>query len=550
MTGQEMKSFTSSVTETKGIMETSIESVQRRKANYKPNIWNYDLLLQSLTSVYSDEVYRRKAQKLKQELTWMFTEVNDKWSMLYLVDTITKIGLASYFQQEIKQYLSSLTRTPQNVNSRRDGGVDLYSTALCFRLLRQFGFEASQEMFRGFVNKNGDFKPSLSFNVQGVKELYEASNLGCEWEDITNEARLFCINTHSTDNILALHWTAEWYNLKKHILAYEKEGTTNSKLLELARLHFNIVQATHQEDLKEIIRWWIELGIIEKLSFSRDRIIESFLYAAGVAYEPQHGSLRKWLTKVIKLVLLIDDVYDIYGSLEHLECFTNAVDRWRYEEVRDLPECMQVCFSTLYNTTADIAVEIQKEKGWNSVLPHFQIAWGEFCKSLLLEAKWDNTGYTPSLEEYLENAFISSSGPLVSLLIILGVQNPALRTISEILKDNKDLIYHTSLIIRLCNDQGTFTEELNRGDAPSSIICHMRESNVSEESAKEHIKSIISQTWEKINGYCVVGDEPIKHYLTNAARVAHFIYQHGDGFGVQDRKRVLSNLIDPLPLYN
>lgn len=74
----------------------------------------------------------------------------------------------------------------------------------------------------------------------------------------------------------------------------------------------------------------MELGITEKLNFSRDRMVESFLYAGGVAYEPQYGSLRKWLSKVIKLVLIIDDVYDIYGSLEDLECFTNAFDRLVY----------------------------------------------------------------------------------------------------------------------------------------------------------------------------------------------------------------------------
>lgn len=71
----------------------------------------------------------------------------------------------------------------------------------------------------------------------------------------------------------------------------------------------------------------MELGISEKLSFSRDRVVESFLYAGGVAYEHEHGSLRKWLSKVIKLVLIIDDLYDIYGCLEDLECFTTVVDR-------------------------------------------------------------------------------------------------------------------------------------------------------------------------------------------------------------------------------
>lgn len=129
----------------------------------------------------------------------------------------------------------------------------------------------------------------------------------------------------------------------------------------------------------------------------------------GIASEPEYGSLRKWLGKIINLILVIDDVYDIYGSLEELVCFSNAVQRlvytlysqcfhsrilfffflteiltcffnifnfrWKPEEIEELPECMKICFWALYNTTEDIAVEIQKEKGLNnSVLPYLQKA--------------------------------------------------------------------------------------------------------------------------------------------------------------------------------
>lgn len=67
--------------------------------------------------------------------------------------------------------------------------------------------------------------------------------------------------------------------------------------------------------------------MLQVLTFTRDRVVESFLWAVGVAYEPQYGSLRKWLTKAIMLVLVIDDVYDIYGSKHELEQFTTAVER-------------------------------------------------------------------------------------------------------------------------------------------------------------------------------------------------------------------------------
>ncbi|GMN47319.1 hypothetical protein TIFTF001_016505 [Ficus carica] len=31
-------------------------------------------------------------------------------------------------------------------------------------------------------------------------------------------------------------------------------------------------------------------------------------------------------TKVVKFVLIVDDVYDLYGSLEELKQFTNAIE--------------------------------------------------------------------------------------------------------------------------------------------------------------------------------------------------------------------------------
>lgn len=96
---------------------------------------------------------------------------------------------------------------------------------------------------------------------------------------------------------------------------------------------------------------------------------------------------------------------------------------------------------------------------------------------------------------------------------------------------------------------------MERGDAPSSIVCYMRESKVSEEEAREHMRSIIIRAWKKINDDCMrrnsnttsFSGEPAK-YIINTARVAHFIYHQGDGFGIQDPSQVLSNLIHPLLL--
>jgi len=63
------------------------------------------------------------------------------------------------------------------------------------------------------------------------------------------------------------------------------------------------------------------------LSFARDRLVENFVWTVGTNFKPDFQYLRKVMTKVNSLITIIDDVYDVYGTLEELELFTEAVDR-------------------------------------------------------------------------------------------------------------------------------------------------------------------------------------------------------------------------------
>lgn len=82
----------------------------------------------------------------------------------------------------------------------------------------------------------------------------------------------------------------------------------------------------------------------------------------------------------------------------------------------------------------------------------------------------------------------------------------------------------------------------------------MKEANVSEMKAINHIKDMIFDAWKKLNEEVSSASPYPGHFINSAfnlARVAHCMYQYGDGHTVQDRNardRLTSLLVQPVPL--
>lgn len=109
-------------------------------------------------------------------------------------------------------------------------------------------------------------------DIKTLFELLEGSYLSMDGENLLNDIRLFSTkNLSDVDtsfitsnkeylsnslNYFPLAWRSRWYDVRRHITMFSEQGNnTNPVLLNLAKLNFNIIQATHLKDLKDVIRY-------------------------------------------------------------------------------------------------------------------------------------------------------------------------------------------------------------------------------------------------------------------------------------------------------
>ncbi|PIN19468.1 (R)-limonene synthase [Handroanthus impetiginosus] len=548
-------------------------TITRRSGNYKPSLWDFNFI-QSLDSAYLGECYVKRASELKQQVNGMLQErAVEPVDQLELIDNLQNLGIASHFQDKIKQILETIYQRNYDINcaTHQPNQIkDLYATALEFRLLRQHGFHVPQEIFDCFKNKKGDFKASLGDDTKGLLQLYEASFLLTEGESSLELAREFTTNllqeklqTNINDDNLSLlvrrslelprHCMLLRPNVRWFLDAYGRRPDMNPTVFELAKLDFNIYQANVQQELKHISRWWKETGLAEKLPFSRDRVVESYFWTIGI--EPlEQGHERILATKIIMLETVLDDIFDVYATPEELHLFYNVIQRWDLESIEKLPIYMQIYFVVLNNTVNEIAYHILKQQGVVTI-QHLRKAWMDLCKAYMKEAVWYNNGVKPGLKEYLDNAWISVGVPTFLYQVYFLVTNPIEKEATKYFDEYHNIIRGSSMIARLADDVATAGDELERGDVTKSVQCYMNETGASDEEAREAMRLLIWEAWKKLNTDRISSSCPFPEVfiqnVVNLARVGQSIYQYGDGYGYQhsetkNKDRIVSMLFDPV----
>ncbi|KAE8691168.1 3R-linalool synthase, putative isoform 2 [Hibiscus syriacus] len=348
---------------------TGAQDTERRsEASYLPTIWDCELF-KSFTTPYSVGSHGDRLEELKQAARNLLASQKDADRQLELINTMQRLGVAYLFENEIHDSLTKLIH--HNIPT------DLYTVAMHFRILRQNGLFISTDVFNKFMDSDGKFMDGLGEDVMGLLSLYEASFLGMPEEH---------------------HWRMAWTEARDFIGIYQNQRDDDDKmssvLVELAKLNYNILQSIYLKELQELVEWWEDLNVKERLPFARDRwdlkaveelpeymkflyeaiynhwklYVGAYLKEAEWLHNGYNPSAEEYLDNArLTAGIVLSMIYGIFGVAGH------SIDRYLSEFVEDWSHSDLVCMPAYFARFLDDleTTKAEMERGESMNLIHF-----------------------------------------------------------------------------------------------------------------------------------------------------------------------------------
>ncbi|XP_038720312.1 probable terpene synthase 6 [Tripterygium wilfordii] len=529
-------------------MAPSSQPSSRPLANFSPSIWNqHDFTSFSLDDSVIDSC-AKEIEALKVEFKDMLTSSSDhSVQKIVLIDSLCRLGLSYHFDHEIQLQLKQIFEA--EIISFDENRNDLHATTLMFRVFRQHGYKMSSDVFKRFRNDEAGFNESLTGDVKGLLSLYEASHVSIHGEDILDEALEFTMThlkslvtqlsphlaRHISETLLVpFHKGLPRIEARKYISLYERDDSRNDSILKFAKMDFNRVQLLHKLDLCHLSRWYKDTVDIESnFRYARDRLPESFLVGIGTFFEPQYARPRIIMGKLVILITILDDTFDAYGTLEELECFTNAMERWDIDAMDELPDYMRPLYEILLSFFDELEKE-SKEEGRAYAFSYVKDGWKEYVRGNLVEAQWCNAGYVPTFDEYLKNGLITSGCHIIPLMSFFVIGETATIQAFEWLESSPKFMTALQTIGCLVDDIKSQKFGQKRRHVASAVQCYMKQYGIAEEEeAVAGLKKMIANAWKDINEEWMrpsaVSMELLKP-LVGLMRTVQEIYKLDDGF--------------------
>ncbi|KAL6316141.1 hypothetical protein AAG906_015971 [Vitis piasezkii] len=505
--------------------------VKRPMVNFHPGIRGNPFINYTPDDEITRAYNQKQVEDLKDEVRREQLAAAGKPSQqLNFLDAIQRLGVAYHFEEEIEEALRHICDDHHYSDDKYD---DL-------------------------------FRESLIGDVQGMLGLYEAAHLRVQEEDILDEALAFT-TTHlkslvkHLDHPLAVQVTQalhrpirkglERLEARPYISIYQDEASHSKALLKLAKLDFNLLQSLYKKELSHITRF----RFLFEVTFVRDRVVETYLWIVVACFEPQYSYARRIQTKLLVLITVIDDIYDAYGTLEELELFTEAIERWDNNGIDKLPEYMKPCYLAVLDAYKEIE---EKENEERSYCVHYaKEAMKNSVRAYFNEAKWLHGEYVPTVEEYMGVALVSCDVPMFTIISFVGMGFIATKEAFDWVLNGPKIVRACSTIIRLMDDMASHKFEQERGHIASSVECYMKQYSVSEQHAYHELNKQVEKAWKDINQEFLRPTAipmPLLTRVLNFARTGDFMYKGREDIftnvGEVIKDNVASLFIDPVPI--
>ncbi|CAN6236943.1 unnamed protein product [Urochloa humidicola] len=462
--------------------------------------------------------------------------------MVAAIDNLKRLCIDHYFEEEIEGTMGTCMDLI--------GSDDLFDATLAFRLMREAGHDVSADnVLRRFTDGNGEFNLALSKDIRGLLSLHDMSHL-----NIGDEASLYKAKEFSSKHLASAirfldpglaryvrqsldhpyHLSLMQYKARHHLSYLQSLPTRNTAMEKLAIAEFQLNKLQHQQEMQEIKRWWMDLGLAQEIPMARDQVLKWYMWPMAVLQGSSFSRYRIEITKIISLVYVVDDIFDLVGTPEELSLLTEAIKMWSTAAPDSLPSCMRSCYNALYTITNEIADMAEKEHGFNPV-KHLRKAWAVLFDGFMVESKWLATNKAPTAEDYLRNGVVTSGVPLTfaHLLFLLGQDRPTCNNedAANLISDHiPPAISCPAKILRLWDDMGSAKDEAQEGlDGSYRDFYLMENPSCTQADAEEHMRDLIMREWEELNRECFFRrtfSDSFSQASLNAARMVSVMYSY------------------------
>ncbi|PWA94009.1 geranyllinalool synthase [Artemisia annua] len=431
---------------------------------------------------------------------------------LSMVDQLQKLGLSEYFIEEIENILKKVYRSYMEQESQHDNlkfkADKIYKDSLAFRLFRLHGYNISpstlcwflydDEILNHLENNCGQFR-SLLYCVYKATDLMFLGENEVEKARSLSKNMLQKVSTMKTimdDNIiifpnlskvideeLSIPWIARLEHLDHRMwIEQSKEGPLwrgkvsfymlscvhSTGLMQLAVENYTFRQSIYQNELKELKRWSKKWGLTE-MGFGREKTLYCYFAVAASTALPHDSIIRMLVAKSAIVITVVDDFFDMRGTLEELHLLVDAIYRW---DGKGLNGPSKAIFDVLDDLVTDTTKELVLQRKID-VTEDFRDLWRETFNSWLTETTWGKSGYIPSMDEYLETGMISIATHILVLTSSCFL-NPCLPK-SKVKPQKYESITQLLMVTaRLLNDIQSYKKEQEEGKM-NLVLLHSKE---------------------------------------------------------------------------